>query len=91
LTDNQIERLEGYLSSPMTYEAAADVVKLLYIYYLLYTEKDKPKIDKEELLIGKFLLSWSFAKISDYFKIKKFDARRIIKRNIKIIYNWLFK
>ncbi|WP_231434306.1 hypothetical protein [Candidatus Nanopusillus massiliensis] len=38
-TDNQIERLEGYLSSHMTYEAAADVVKLLYMYYLLYTEK----------------------------------------------------
>jgi len=91
LTDNQIERLEGYLSSPMTYEAAADVIKLLYIYYLLYTENDKPKIDKEELLIGKFLLSWSFAKISDYFKIKKFEARRVIKIDIKIIYNWLFK
>ena len=91
LTDNQIERLKGYLSSPMTYEAAADVAKLIYTYYLLYTEKDKPKIDREKLLIGKFLLSWSFTKISNYFKIKKFEARRLIKKNIKIIYNWLFK
>jgi len=74
----------------MTYEAAADVAKLVYIYYLLYTEKDKPKIDREELLIGKFLLSWSFGKISNYFKIEKFGARRLIKKDIKIIYNWLF-
>lgn len=91
LTDNQIERLKGYLESPMTYEAAADVAKLLYIYYLLYTDKDKPKIEDEEVLIGKFLLSWSFNKISDYFGLKKFEARRKIKKSIKIIYNWLFK
>ncbi|MFZ8856246.1 MAG: hypothetical protein ACO2OX_03595, partial [Candidatus Nanopusillus sp.] len=91
LTDNQIERLKGYLSSPMTYEAAADVAKLIYTYYLLYTEKDKPKIDREELLIGKFLLSWGFTKISNYFKINKFEARRLIKKNIKTIYNWIFK
>jgi tRNA(Met) cytidine acetyltransferase len=91
LTENQIERLEGYLKSPMTYEAAADVVKLLYLYYLVYTDKDKPKIEDEEIMVSKFLLSWSFNKLSEYFNLKKFEARRKIKKNVKIIYKWLFK
>ncbi|MGB9674780.1 MAG: GNAT family N-acetyltransferase, partial [Nanopusillaceae archaeon] len=91
LTENQLERLKGYLESPMTYEAAADVAKLSYIYYLLYTYKDKPKIDEryEEILVAKFLLSWSFKKIMDYFDLKKYESRRIIKKSIKTIYKWL--
>ncbi|BBL45616.1 tRNA(Met) cytidine acetyltransferase [Nanobdella aerobiophila] len=90
LTDNQIDRLRGYIDSPMTYEAAADVAKLIYIYYLLYTD-EKPRLNNEEILVGKFLLSWSFGKISDYFNIGRFEARRSIKKDIKIIYKWLFK
>jgi len=91
LTENQIERAKIYFKGPMTYEAAADIIRNLFIYYLLYTKKDKPKLDKEEeiILISKILLAWSTRKSADYFNLKASKVRSIIKRGSKKIFKWI--
>ncbi|HIP90202.1 MAG TPA: tRNA(Met) cytidine acetyltransferase, partial [Candidatus Nanopusillus sp.] len=91
LTDNQIQRAKVYFRGPMTYEAAADIVRNLTTYYFMYTKKDRPKLTKEEelLLISKIYLAWSMRKVAKYFDIKVGEARRKIKKGAKKIFNWL--
>jgi len=92
LTEMQKEKARAYFKGPMTYEAAADIVRNLFIYYLMYNGKDKPEIadQKLEILIAKILLAWSFRKIAKYFNITQGQARKYIKRSAKEIYKWLF-
>ncbi|RDD52547.1 tRNA(Met) cytidine acetyltransferase [Nanoarchaeota archaeon NZ13-N] len=92
LTEIQKEKAKAYLKGPMTYEAAADIVRNLFIYYLMYNDKNRPEIadQKMEILIAKILLAWSFRKISDYFDITSGQARKYIKKAAKEIYKWLF-
>ena len=93
LTDIQMERAKMYFKGPMTYEAAADIVRNLFIYYLMNTVDDRPKLSEleEEILISKILLAWSFRKISDYFNISIGKARSIVKKASKKIFDWLSK
>ncbi|MEM4758006.1 MAG: GNAT family N-acetyltransferase, partial [Nanopusillaceae archaeon] len=92
LTEVQKEKARAYFKGPMTYEAAADLIRLLFLYYLMSGDKEKPKLEDLdlEILISKILLAWSFRKISDYFNINGGSIRKIIKRNSKKIYSWLF-
>ncbi|MEM1634207.1 MAG: GNAT family N-acetyltransferase [Nanopusillaceae archaeon] len=92
LTEIQKEKAKAYFKGPMTYEAAADIVRIMFLYYLMSGEKDKPKIEDLdlEILISKILLAWSFRKISKYFNINSGSVRKIIKKNAKKIFLWLF-
>ncbi|MEM1685046.1 MAG: GNAT family N-acetyltransferase, partial [Nanopusillaceae archaeon] len=92
LTEIQKEKAKAYFKGPMTYEAAADIVRIIFLYYLMSGEKDKPKIEDLdlEILISKILLAWSFRKISKYFNINSGSVRKIIKKNAKKIFLWLF-
>ncbi|MEM4511445.1 MAG: GNAT family N-acetyltransferase [Nanopusillaceae archaeon] len=92
LTEIQKEKAKAYFKGPMTYEAAADIVRIIFLYYLMSGEKDKPKIEDLdlEILISKILLAWSFRKISKYFNINSGSVRKIIKKNAKKIFSWLF-
>ncbi|MEM5880176.1 MAG: GNAT family N-acetyltransferase [Candidatus Aenigmatarchaeota archaeon] len=92
LTEIQKEKAKAYFKGPMTYEAAADIVRIIFLYYLMSGEKDKPKIEDLdlEILISKILLAWSFRKISKYFNINSGSVRKIIKKNTKKIFLWLF-
>jgi len=91
LTELQLKRAKVYFSGPMTYEAAADIVRALANYYFMYTKSDRPALTREEelLLISKIYLAWSMRKTARYFGLRLGETRRRIKKGAKKIYKWI--
>ncbi len=89
-TPVQKDRLKLYVDGPMTYEAAADLVRLLTIKHFI---ERKAELDEkeEELLAAKSLLAWSWKKMSDYYGEKKSKLRNRVRKACKKLYKVYIK
>jgi len=89
-TPVQLDRLKLYVDGPMTYEAAADLVRLLTIKHLIEKKIELDEKD-EELLVAKSLLAWSWKKMSDYYDEKKSKLRNKVRKICKTLYKEYIK